>query len=32
MHVLIIEDENMIAMHVQEYMRDLGFDSFSIAS
>ena len=32
MHVLIIEDENMIAMHVQEYMRDLGFESFSIAS
>ena len=32
MHVLIIEDENMIAMYVQEYMHDLGFESFSIVS
>ena len=32
MHVLIIEDENVIAIYVQEYMRDLGFESFSIVS
>lgn len=32
MHVLIIEDESMIAMHVEEYMRDLGFQTFSTAA
>lgn len=32
MHVLIIEDESMIALMMQDYLRDLGYETFSSAS
>ncbi len=31
MHALIIEDEFLIAQHIEDRLRDLGFTSFAIA-
>ena len=32
MHALIIEDESLIAMAIEDALRDLGFTSFDLAS
>ncbi len=31
MHALIIEDESLIAMAIEDYLRELGFTSFDLA-